>query len=533
MQRCPKCYRSYASDNQKYCTTCGGRLVPDEEKATASKLNDALATYVAPSSDTIPNAPKPVAQTTNFDPLQTVNNAPTPPLAAPTTTFDPLQTIVNAAEPPSPVTVPPAAPTATFDPLQTIVNVPEPSPATAPPPPVPATTFDPLQTIVSAPLSSHDPELTMLMTPAPVIRRETGGPVVPPPHPVTNEASSARTVALDGSFPPLQPPPVALPSAPVVSPPPVPPVEKFVPPATPKPVPVTPKPAPVPPLPVSRPLPGPAAPAIAPAVAVALPGTPAKTAASRLPLILGILGALLVLLLVALGAAYVLVIKPRLAARSSTVTTITPDAPPRPVANSNATANAPTLGRANVSTVVVAPPDSARFVNEASQASGKLAEHFVDFSFYYPKAWTARPTKGTNNFADFSRNLPGGVPQEVFTASWYDPQGSDGFAAVVAKKSAELEKFLPATNYQKVSEGPTRVGGAEAYEFRFQGEFTGAVPYWGRVIFLPSGVAEKKNGVTLFLLATAKAPEVKGVADVGEKGELPVILNTFRLGTPQ
>ena len=58
--------------------------MPDEEKATASKLNDALATYVAPSSDTIPNAPKPVAQTTTFDPLQTVNNAPTPPLDAET-----------------------------------------------------------------------------------------------------------------------------------------------------------------------------------------------------------------------------------------------------------------------------------------------------------------------------------------------------------------------------------------------------------------------------------------------------------------
>ena len=435
--------------------------MPDEEKATASKLNDALATYVAPSSNTIPNAPKPVAPTTTFDPLQTVNNVPTPPPAAPTTIFDPLQTIVNAPEPPSPVTVPPAAPT---------------------------TTFDPLQTVVSAPLSSLDPELTMLMTPAPVIRRETSGPVVPPPHPVTNEAS-ARTVALDGSFPPLQPPPVA----PPVTPPPMPPVEKFVPPATPKPMPVTPKPAPVPPLPVSRPLPVPDAPAVAPVAAVALPGTPAKTAASRLPLILGILGTLLVLLLAALGALYVLVIKPRLAARSTTVTTITPDAPTRPGANSNAAPNVPALGRANVSTVVVAPPDSAKFVNEASQASGKLTEHFVDFSFYYPKAWTARPTKGTNNFADFSRNLPGGVPQEVFTASWYDPQGSDGFAAVVAKKSAELEKFLPATNYQKVSEGPTRVGGAEAYEFRFQGEFTGAVPYWGRVIFLPSGVAEKKT----------------------------------------
>ena len=38
------------------------------------------------------------------------------------------------------------------------------------------------------------------------------------------------------------------------------------------------------------------------------------------------------------------------------------------------------------------------------------------------------------------------------------------------------------------------------------------------------------TGATLIMLATSLAPEVSGVEDVGEKGEMPVILESFRFG---
>ena len=55
----------------------------------------------------------------------------------------------------------------------------------------------------------------------------------------------------------------------------------------------------------------------------------------------------------------------------------------------------------------------------------------------------------------------------------------------------------------------------------------GDLKLWGRVIFVPP-VDSGKNGVTLLMLATSLAPELKTVNDVGVKGELPMMLQSFR-----
>jgi hypothetical protein len=62
----------------------------------------------------------------------------------------------------------------------------------------------------------------------------------------------------------------------------------------------------------------------------------------------------------------------------------------------------------------------------------------------------------------------------------------------------------------------------------FKGTPKGDLPIWGRIVILPN-VEGKKNGVMLVMLATPLAPDVKSVNDVGVKGELPVILNSFKL----
>jgi hypothetical protein len=41
--------------------------------------------------------------------------------------------------------------------------------------------------------------------------------------------------------------------------------------------------------------------------------------------------------------------------------------------------------------------------------------------------------------------------------------------------------------------------------------------------------AGKKNGVSMIMFATPFAPDVKSVNDVGVKGELSAILNSFKL----
>ena len=106
------------------------------------------------------------------------------------------------------------------------------------------------------------------------------------------------------------------------------------------------------------------------------------------------------------------------------------------------------------------------------------------------------------------------------------------FPQLVALLGESLAKAFP--EYRKVSEGPTKINSLDAYEFRFvsvsRGTEKGDIQLWGRVVFLPSGVAGSETGATLSMLATSLAPELSGVNDVGSKGEIPVILDSFRFG---
>ena len=90
MQRCPKCYRTYQNDNQKYCTACGGRLVPDEEIPTSYGLDDTAATYTSTTPARNESAPA-----TGFDPNLTMRVPPPPPPV-----FDPNKTVANVPPPP-------------------------------------------------------------------------------------------------------------------------------------------------------------------------------------------------------------------------------------------------------------------------------------------------------------------------------------------------------------------------------------------------------------------------------------------------
>ena len=144
---------------------------------------------------------------------------------------------------------------------------------------------------------------------------------------------------------------------------------------------------------------------------------------------------------------------------------------------------------------------------------------------------------GASNFAKVERKLPPEFTQENFAVGWYTSKGTvdaDGptFPQLVEVLGANFAKGFP--GYRKVSEGPTKINNLDGYEFRFVSVSTGTpkgdIQLWGRVVFLPTGVAGDQTGATLIMLATSLAPELSGVEDVGEKGEMPVILESFRFG---
>lgn len=300
----------------------------------------------------------------------------------------------------------------------------------------------------------------------------------------------------------------------------------------------------------SAPLPAPP-PTLSPQFPGAAQAQPVKPLAaarkekSKLFLILGVLAVLLVLGVGVLGAAYVLWLRPMLAARRVVVVPTEsprPQTPPEPtpvVATTPTNTETPSATPQNEPPPYSPPSDAVEFVNSNKNLDGKLAEHYVDFSFYYPERWekdAKAGVPGATNFAKVERRLPPDFTQENFAVGWYSSSGSATddkslFPTLTQNLSAQFAKNFP--DYRKVSEGETKAGVYDGYEFRFESTSRntakGDLKVWGRVIFIPPADGGK-NGVTLLMLATSLAPELKSIDDVGAKGELPMILESFRFG---
>lgn len=272
-----------------------------------------------------------------------------------------------------------------------------------------------------------------------------------------------------------------------------------------------------------------------PAPSAPLPAPPAAKKGSKLPWIL--VGVLLFLLLGggALAAAFFFVIKPKLEQAASerglnenrpVVTTNTNTATPEPTVEQPSPTPADTF---------VPPPNTVEFTAAKDSVEGPLADHYFDFNFYYPKGWER--VKSASNFAEVERRIPPNLTQENFVVGWYTSTGTfvgdlPSYQKRVEEFSNRLSKQFP--EYRKVSEGPTKVNSMQGYEFRWEGLSKGSergdVHLWGRVIFVPTGNEGDTTGATLSMFTTSLAPELSSVEDVGEKGEAPVILDSFRFG---
>jgi hypothetical protein len=183
----------------------------------------------------------------------------------------------------------------------------------------------------------------------------------------------------------------------------------------------------------------------------------------------------------------------------------------------------------------------ATFVNAPDNLPEVLARNYTNFSFQYPRNWSVDPETGqadAKNFVKVVRILDGGeagkFTLENLAVGWF-PQLNP-----VEDKEPQLKRFAQRFSeqvkpnfpeYQKISEGKTKIGDYEGYEFRFtsvsRSTPKGDIQIWGRVVFLPRSDTSGQ-GVILIMLASSLAPELKGVEDVGEKGELPIILKSFR-----
>lgn len=280
-------------------------------------------------------------------------------------------------------------------------------------------------------------------------------------------------------------------------------------------------------------------------VSSTLPGAtthpPETKKKSKLPIILGAVALVLLLGVAGLAGVFFYIIKPRLDELQGGPVVVQ-DAPPAEVSNKNSAVEN-TNSNTNTATedtevAFVPPPGTTKFANSTTNLDGKLAEHYIDFSFYYPETWETDKkagVSGASNFVKVERRLPPDFTQENFAVGWYTSKGSfeadqPTFPRLVELLGTSLANNFP--EYRKVSEGPTKVNSLDGYEFRFvslsKGTEKGDLQVWGRVVFLPTGIEGHTAGATLIMLATSLAPELSGVEDVGVKGEMPVILESFR-----
>ena len=337
---------------------------------------------------------------------------------------------------------------------------------------------------------------------------------------------------------------VALPrnTGPTTPPPGAPNTSDIARPAPPPPPPVTPPPPPPPAVEAHKATTGeiraPHAPAVAAAPSAPLP-PPVAQKKSKLPWILA--GILLLLLIGggALAGVFFFVVKPRLdeiaaadrrterQAENTNLSTPTPA--------SSVEAPSPTP-----EDTFVPPSGTVQFTNSNDKLDGKLAEHYLDFSFYDPENWARDPkagVPGASNFVKVDRTLPPDFTQENFAVGWYTSTGTfvgdlPSYPQRVQEFSSSLARIIP--EYRKVSEGPTKINSMQGYEFRWEGLSKGTergdLKLWGRVVFLPTGTEGDTTGATLSMLCTSLAGELSSVEDVGERGEAPVIVESFRFG---
>ena len=272
-----------------------------------------------------------------------------------------------------------------------------------------------------------------------------------------------------------------------------------------------------------------------PAPSAPLPATPvAAKKKSKTPWIIA--GVLLFLLLGggALAGVFFFVVKPRLDQMASVNQN-------RQETNTNANIATPepTVEQPSPTPTPEAtpPPGTVQFASSQDGLTGPLAEHYFDFSFYYPESWQNVRRPNAANFVEVERRLPPNLTQENFVVGWYTSTGMfvgdlSSYKKRVEEFSSRLSEQFP--EYRKVSEGPTKVNSMEGYEFRWEGlskdPERGDVHLWGRVIFVPTGREGDTTGATLSMFTTSLAPELSSVEDVGEKGQAPVILDTFRFG---
>ncbi|MEO8378845.1 MAG: hypothetical protein ABI779_04195 [Acidobacteriota bacterium] len=176
--------------------------------------------------------------------------------------------------------------------------------------------------------------------------------------------------------------------------------------------------------------------------------------------------------------------------------------------------------------------DLAHYQNTREGRTGNLAESYVDFSFDYPKTWDLKTSDPDNiNFVTAERRAEGKT-WENLNVGYFRPAGSEAenqalYRQVLTQIEGQFSQQFK--DFKKISEGPTRIGAYNGHEALYAGwvEADGKrIDVYTRTVFIPTPDGTK--GVSFMMMGTSLNPALEKPEDLGQEGELPTLLNSFK-----
>lgn len=192
------------------------------------------------------------------------------------------------------------------------------------------------------------------------------------------------------------------------------------------------------------------------------------------------------------------------------------------------------------------PSKLQTYRNLKEKLSARHVKYYIPFRFSFAPGWTYDANAGTeksSNMVKVERNADLGkglsFTQENFAVGYFDSPANankDLLKVLVDQLCDQLQRQIQ-LGFSKCKMNPKqeiKFGAYPGYGFDFTFKLEhpskGELDSWGRVVLISGDTLKQKNGLVVIMLATAEAPELKSLADLGVKGELPLIIKSFQAG---
>jgi hypothetical protein len=181
-----------------------------------------------------------------------------------------------------------------------------------------------------------------------------------------------------------------------------------------------------------------------------------------------------------------------------------------------------------------AAPGTRIFVSERDAVPAGLKDKFVPFAFHYPDTFAA--VSDENAFIRIEKQEGGAALASFAVSPVTIPSPKAEGATFYPAMMKEMSKWLGsrASGYEELSQKAASFKSPHHYydgwDMHWQSHETAApgnVDFYGRVLFLRE--SKMSPGVMITMIARASDPAITRADDVGERGDLALILQSFRL----